>query len=103
MPDGARSILLETSRLPRRGLVALIRVYQATVSPALPVLFGSTTGCRFAPTCSHYAVEALQTRGVVVGTALSVWRVLRCNPLSPGGNDPVPSKRSTPRCTRVTA
>jgi putative membrane protein insertion efficiency factor len=46
--------------------------------------------CRFAPTCSEYAVEAVQRRGIVVGGALSLWRILRCNPLFRGGYDPVP-------------
>jgi putative membrane protein insertion efficiency factor len=97
------SFFHRVAALPAQAMVALIRGYQATVSPALPALFGSTAGCRFAPTCSHYAVEALRTRGLVVGLGLSVWRLVRCNPLHPGGNDPVPSKRSTPRCTRVIA
>jgi hypothetical protein len=46
--------------------------------------------CRFLPTCSEYAIEAVHARGIVVGSALAVWRVLRCNPLCDGGYDPVP-------------
>ena len=102
MPEGQPSFLDRLIRLPSRLLVGLVRGYQLTVSPVLPALFGSTAGCRFAPTCSHYAVEALKTRGAIVGTALTLWRLVRCTPLHPGGNDPVPLKR-VPRCTRVTA
>lgn len=46
--------------------------------------------CRFLPTCSEYATEAVHKRGIVVGGALATWRVLRCNPLCEGGYDPVP-------------
>jgi len=48
--------------------------------------------CRFLPTCSEYAIEAVNQCGVVVGSALVTWRVLRCNPLCTGGFDPVPCK-----------
>ena len=102
MPEGSPSYFNRLISLPAAGLTGLIRIYQATVSPFLPVVLGSNAGCRFAPTCSHYAVEALRTRGLFVGLSLSLWRLVRCNPLHPGGNDPVPSKRSTPRCSRVT-
>jgi len=53
--------------------------------------------CRFLPTCSEYAIEAVQTRGVIVGTALAAWRLLRCNPLFHGGHDPVPACRHAHR------
>lgn len=72
--------------LPARGLIALARVYQATLSRHL----GGQ--CKFLPTCSNYFIEAVQTRGAVVGLALGVWRILRCNPWSKGGYDPVPAK-----------
>ncbi|MCI0651293.1 MAG: membrane protein insertion efficiency factor YidD [Planctomycetes bacterium] len=49
--------------------------------------------CRFHPSCSHYGIEALSTRGFVRGTALIAWRLLRCNPFSRGGFDPVPPPR----------
>jgi uncharacterized protein len=48
--------------------------------------------CRYLPTCSEYAMEAVQTRGIVVGSGLAMWRVLRCNPLLRGGYDPVPHR-----------
>lgn len=89
-------------RLPALGLLLLIRLYQRAVSPALPALFGSSFGCRFAPTCSHYAAEAVQVHGAIAGTVLAITRIVKCSPLHPGGLDPVPPRR-TPRCTRVTA
>jgi len=69
------------------GLVWLVRLYQATVSPLLGPC------CRYAPSCSAYAVEALQKHGVWRGLALAAWRVLRCHPLAKGGYDPVPPAR----------
>ena len=60
-------------------------VYRRVVSP-----MKRAPSCRFLPTCSEYAMEAVQSRGVVVGSALATWRVLRCNPLCRGGYDPVP-------------
>jgi putative membrane protein insertion efficiency factor len=68
----------------KRALVAVLRAYQRWVSPALP------PSCRYTPTCSQYAMEAIELRGVLVGTALAAWRVLRCHPLVKGGYDPVP-------------
>ncbi len=49
--------------------------------------------CRFTPTCSAYALEAIEVHGALKGTALSLWRILRCNPLFKGGYDPVPPKK----------
>jgi hypothetical protein len=65
-------------------LVACIRVYQKAISPWLGA------HCRFSPTCSQYAVEALQRHGVVVGLGYACWRLVRCQPLCRGGFDPVP-------------
>jgi len=72
------------SRLPRRLMLGLIRGYQALLSP--------WTGrcCRFTPSCSCYAYEAVQRYGVLRGGLLSVKRVLRCHPWHVGGSDPVP-------------
>ena len=64
-------------------LIFLIRVYQRLFSPLLP------PACRFYPSCSQYFIEALQKKGLFKGSALGVWRILRCNPLSRGGFDPV--------------
>ena len=69
------------------GLVGLVRLYQMTVSPLLGPC------CRYAPSCSAYAVEALRVHGVWRGLALAAWRVLRCHPLAQGGWDPVPPGR----------
>ena len=66
----------------------LIRFYQKVLSP----LKGNPT-CRFTPTCSAYAIEAFQKRGFFVGFGLTVWRILRCNPFSAGGYDPVPERK----------
>lgn len=65
-------------------LILLIRIYQAVLSP----LKGGPT-CRFYPSCSEYALQALKRYGAVKGTGLAVWRVLRCNPFNPGGYDPL--------------
>jgi putative membrane protein insertion efficiency factor len=80
--------------LPRRTALALIRLYQRRISGGLP------PACRFQPTCSHYAYEAIDAHGLLRGAALAAWRLLRCNPLNNGGLDPVPApsaKPSTPR------
>ena len=69
-----------------RGMVALIRGYQKHISPHLG------HHCRFVPTCSEYAVQALQVHGPVKGLLLAAWRILRCNPLGKFGFDPVPPK-----------
>jgi uncharacterized protein len=72
----------------KRLVIAPIRLYQRVLSPLKPV-----PTCRFLPTCSTYAIEAVQTRGVLMGALLAVWRILRCNPLCRGGHDPVPPPR----------
>jgi hypothetical protein len=65
-------------------VIAVVKVYQRLISPLLP------PSCRFTPTCSNYAVEALQRHGLVRGGWLAVKRVARCHPWNPGGHDPVP-------------
>ena len=74
-------------------LVSAIRAYRWTISPAQFFLFGSTGGCRFTPTCSQYAVEAVQTHGALAGTLLATKRICRCHPWSEAGHDPVPEFR----------
>lgn len=67
-----------------KPLIWLVRAYQLLVSPFLP------PSCRFHPSCSHYAVEALERHGPIKGAWLAVRRILRCHPWHPGGHDPVP-------------
>lgn len=97
----ARAALRGIARLPSHALLALIWIYQRSVAPALPLLFGPACGCRFSPTCSHYAAGAVRTHGAVVGTWLALRRIIKCSPLHPGGFDPVPPRRAArPVCTR---
>lgn len=71
-------------RLPGRLVVGLIRLYRLGISPLLGPC------CRFHPSCSAYAEEAIERHGVLAGLLLGVRRVLRCHPFHPGGYDPVP-------------
>jgi putative membrane protein insertion efficiency factor len=71
----------------RSAVIAPIRLYQRLISPALP------RSCKYEPTCSHYAVDAVRTEGVFRGLVLAGWRILRCNPWSHGGYDPVSAQR----------
>ncbi len=71
-------------------LVSAVRAYRWTVSPAQLFLFGPTGGCRFTPTCSEYAVEAVQAHGALAGTLLATKRICRCHPWGGCGHDPVP-------------
>jgi uncharacterized protein len=73
-------------RLLTAVLLAPIRAYQRFISPALP------RRCRYEPTCSAYAVDAVREFGVMRGLVLAGWRLLRCNPFSHGGYDPVESQ-----------
>ena len=70
--------------IARQILIMLVRSYQVVLSPLLPA------ACRYYPTCSAYAVEALERHGAVRGTWLTVKRIARCHPLRAGGYDPVP-------------
>ena len=67
-------------------MIWLVGLYRKYISPLKPPC------CRFTPTCSAYAIEAFSKRGFFVGLILTVWRILRCNPFSKGGYDPVPEK-----------
>ena len=69
----------------KKILIGLVRVYQKYLSP----LKGHST-CIYFPTCSQYAVEAIEKHGALKGGLLAVWRILRCNPFSKGGYDPLP-------------
>jgi hypothetical protein len=65
-------------------LIKLIRVYQKYLSPL------KNTKCPYVPSCSQYGLEAIQKYGAIKGSLLAIWRILRCNPFSKGGYDPVP-------------
>lgn len=69
----------------------LIRGYQLTLGPLLAVLFGGGGACRFHPSCSQYAMQAVESHGVLRGGWLAVRRIGRCHPLHPGGVDEVPA------------
>lgn len=76
-----------------RILLALLALYRRILSPALHSL--GLGGCRFLPTCSEYAVRAIAVHGPWRGSALSLWRLLRCHPFSRGGLDHVPPPRAS--------
>ena len=67
--------------------IYLVKFYQKFISPLKPPC------CRFRPTCSSYAIEAFKEWGLIIGLILTVWRILRCNPFSRGGYDPVPKRK----------
>jgi putative membrane protein insertion efficiency factor len=73
----------------RRALLSVIAFYSRAISPALP------PRCRFYPTCSAYAAEAIEVHGAVRGTILALVRLLKCAPWHPGGVDPVPPSSGT--------
>jgi len=68
----------------RKAMIGLIKLYKKYFSPLLP------PSCRFIPTCSQYAIEAIEKYGAFKGGGLAIWRILRCNPFCAGGYDPVP-------------
>jgi uncharacterized protein len=78
---------VNSSRVARAIATGPIFAYQRLISPALP------RRCKYEPTCSRYAVQAIRRYGVLRGTVLAVWRLLRCNPWSYGGYDPVDAQR----------
>lgn len=84
-PTPLSDIPVVWENLARLPILAIIRLYQLTISRALP-----SGTCRFYPTCSHYGYSAIAKYGLIRGGALAFWRVLRCQPFSAGGYDPVP-------------
>jgi putative membrane protein insertion efficiency factor len=70
----------------KKFIIALIRGYRSLISPLFP------PSCRFHPTCSQYAIQAIERFGAIRGSWLAIKRILRCNPFHPGGYDPVPEK-----------
>ncbi len=71
-------------KLPAAVLITLIRMYQLMLSPINP------TCCRYYPSCSNYAIDAIRVHGPLRGVLLGAWRIMRCNPWSAGGADPIP-------------
>ena len=71
----------------KRALLWLIRFYRSAISPRKPDM------CKYIPTCSQYSLEAIERFGAFKGGLLTLWRILRCNPWSRGGYDPVPEKK----------
>jgi len=89
----------------RHILISAIRVYRWTISPAQIFLFGPTAGCRFTPTCSQYAIDAIRSRGAIFGSWLATKRICRCHPWGNCGHDPVVKmesgfRRDAENCTR---
>jgi hypothetical protein len=74
----------------KKAILSLIRLYQKTISPDHgPLSGGKQHVCRYHPTCSQYTYEAVSKYGVIKGLGKGSWRILRCNPFSKGGNDPL--------------
>ncbi len=102
MPSGSTPAALVTKllRAPALLLLGLVRLYQRLVRPMLP------PSCRFHPSCSDYAAEALRRHGAARGSILAAHRIGRCHPFNPGGVDPVPERftlRAATRCTHEEA
>ena len=76
-----RNMIIDLFLLP-------VKFYRRFLSPLKP-----QPTCRFRPTCSQYCIEAVREWGIIVGAALTLWRILRCNPYSKGGYDPVPKRK----------
>ncbi len=72
----------------KRPLIWLIKFYRKRISPNTP------PSCKFIPTCSQYGLEAIERFGAFKGGFMTLWRILRCNPFSKGGYDPVPQKKT---------
>ena len=92
VPRKTAALLAGLTARAHGGLVSLwclpVRLYRKYLSPLKPA--GT---CRFTPTCSRYFLDAVREWGVVIGTLMAVWRLLRCNPFSAGGYDPVPLRK----------
>ena len=79
----------------KRILISLIKFYQKYISSRTPPC------CRFYPTCSRYGLQAVDRYGAFKGGIMTLWRVLRCNPIFPGGYDPVPEMRNKEKYKKV--
>jgi putative membrane protein insertion efficiency factor len=104
MPEVSFPPTRRTSGFAARALLGLIRLYQRALSPVLPAVLGPACGCRFTPTCSHYAAGAVQVHGAWLGSWLALRRLVKCTPLHRGGSDPIPpslDRRMRPSCAAV--
>lgn len=81
-----RQVLLKVDFM-KNVLISFIRFYQKHISPKLPPM------CKYYPTCSEYGIIAIERFGVLKGSLLTLWRIIRCSPLTAGGYDPVPEKK----------
>jgi putative membrane protein insertion efficiency factor len=86
-PQGRPATTTAATQIARAVVLAPIVVYRRVLSPALP------RRCKYEPTCSRYAVDAIGEYGILRGLVLGTWRLLRCNPWSHGGYDPVEDQR----------
>jgi hypothetical protein len=93
MSDHAGGFRAKLAAAPRRVLLGLVKAYRLLIGPALG------PGCRFEPSCSAYALQALEQHGALSGTYLTLHRLVRCQPWCQGGHDPVPE--SAPRLFRA--
>jgi uncharacterized protein len=82
-------LLKQLLKLFRELYLIPIKLYGKFLSPLKPL-----PTCRFTPTCSRYAIDAVREWGIVIGTVLALWRIIRCNPFSKGGYDPVPLRKN---------
>jgi uncharacterized protein len=85
-------MLSKLAKAPQLVAIALLRAYKFAISPVFP------PSCRYVPTCSEYAIEAVERHGVLRGSALAFWRLLRCHPFVKGGFDPVPLDPVSENC-----
>lgn len=81
------------SKLFQAFFLGMIRAYQIVISPIFSLIFGSSGNCRFDPTCSQYAKQAIEVHGPFKGVWLGFRRILRCHPWGKWGHDPVPPVR----------
>ncbi|MFI3243335.1 MAG: membrane protein insertion efficiency factor YidD [Akkermansia sp.] len=77
----------------KKLVILPVRGYQRFIRPCLHALSGQENTCRFHPSCSNYFIEAVQVHGVLRGSLMGIWRILRCNPWGGYGYDPVPPRK----------
>ena len=82
-------------------LILMVRIYRVTLCPAKSFLFGPFAHCRFTPSCSKYALEAIKTHGAMRGSGLAAKRICRCHPWGECGHDPVPPEINQKRSAQA--